>query len=139
MSSGLIKIDLNAHEELIQYTEQLMDDTMELMQKLQSANEVIGAIAVSGSFKDKIIANGDSLSRFTRKAQTLFTLAEVMNGHVNNVFKEMVDADKLVALKISEMLIQDPEMGSEISKAFKKDPEKTFNAVKEAVKNTDMT
>ncbi|WP_317914614.1 hypothetical protein [Carnobacterium maltaromaticum] len=139
MSSGLIKIDLNAHEELIQYTEQLMDDTMELMQKLQSANEVIGAIAVSGSFKDKIIANGDSLSRFTRKAQTLFTLAEVMNGHVNNVFKEMVDADKLVALKISEMLIQDPEMGSEISKAFKEDPKKTFNAVKEAVKNTDMT
>lgn len=136
--SDEIKIDLSTHEELICHTEQLMEDTLSLCQKLESANAVISNIAQAGSFKDQISSKNE-LSRFVKKAQTLYTLAEVMNGHALDTFKKHVDTDKLLALKITGLLMADPQMDPEVAKYFKEHPNEAVDVVKEAVvNNPDM-
>ncbi|EUJ23534.1 hypothetical protein PGRAN_07718 [Listeria grandensis FSL F6-0971] len=91
MGAGEISISLTEQEQLLVEMQKLAQHSGELTQLLKEAGEAVSAICLEGQFKDRIINNDQgTISRFTLKAQTLQTLAEVLSIQTENTYKAMM-------------------------------------------------
>ncbi|MBC1474263.1 hypothetical protein HB852_06510 [Listeria grandensis] len=135
MGAGEISISLTEQEQLLVEMQKLAQHSGELTQLLKEAGEAVSAICLEGQFKDRIINNDQgTISRFTLKAQTLQTLAEVLSIQTENTYKAMIDTDKMLAMQVVNAILNEPGTTTEFKLACEQDPNAVIDQVKTYMK-----
>ncbi|EUJ43300.1 MULTISPECIES: hypothetical protein, partial [Listeria] len=136
MTGGEISISLTEQEQLLVEMQKLVQHSGELTKLLQEAGEAISAICMEGQFKDRIVNNEQgTISRFTLKAQTLQTLAEVLSIQTENTYKSMIDTDKMLAMQVVNALLNEEGTSVEFKLACEQDPNGVVNQVKTVIQD----
>lgn len=135
MGAGEISISLTEQEQLLVEMQKLAQHSGELTQLLKEAGEAVSAICLEGQFKDRIINNDQgTISRFTLKAQTLQTLAEVLSIQTENTYKAMIDTDKMLAMQVVNAILNEPGTNADFKLACEQDPNAVIDQVKTYMK-----
>ena len=131
-----ISIDLNDHEQLMQATTTLSLYASDLVTKLTSIQESLPSLSSEGAFHKYL---GDSkdhpgMAIFLAKSKELQTLCEVINKHAENTHQKLVDVDKLQALNIANMILNDPSRSAEEKHYIRTHPKESVETIKERMR-----
>lgn len=132
--SRTISIDVGEQGQLLLYLEDLLESTQEVCLLLHEATEMATRLGISGEFFRRAKEYSElDIRRFVAKAQTLQTLAEVLLRHTESTYYEMIDFDQLLALRITNLLMADPDTPPEFRSYARRNPESAVNHVNEAI------
>ena len=128
MAEETIKVETSDLENMILQSIKVTDLLGQVVNKIKNVIDKIPNLSSKGSFCELIVTSSSNggLELFSMKAREFLNLSEVFTQHIQNTYKEMVDADRILAIYIANMMLNDPETSEEDKQTIRDHPEETI-------------
>ncbi|KXT75901.1 hypothetical protein [Streptococcus sp. DD12] len=136
MTKETIKIDLTAHEGLMVSASNATLNAQLAMQSISSVVSSITEISSQGLTNDYI--TDEDFQIFDIKAQELYTLSSVIYQLISDTYSALIDADKVSAVEVANLLLNSSGVSQEDKEAIKADPNQAVSNIQKHMKESNQ-
>ena len=131
-----IQLHLTEQEQLIQATSRIALSASTISTKMASVTEGIPNLSSQGMFHDHIGSTDShgTLGQFVLKAREFQTVCELLETHTQRTYDTMVNADKMEAIKVANLMLNSSEVSEEDKQVLREHPEESLAWIQKQMK-----